>query len=302
MPLTTISDLEREPPDQVAMYTMLAQDLKIMYEAFIEHDDESVSFPAGWGGSASRAHGLHASELSTDGCQRWTVYSLMGAEKQQKVDSFWKKRFRIGHMIHAMLQNDFARMAAATGGTVTFEPEVAISPKLQEGVAKKYGVHSHCDGVFSIREVADGPVVLRVGVEVKSESPDEFKEIKEPKPYHKDQALIYMKCLDLPLIWFVYYNKGNQNIVPSIPPYLMTFDHRRWAEIEDTIIARRADAAEQRLPERKEGIKCEFCPYGHICRPDYLAKKAKRAAAKEARKKAKSRNPHKQNRGLRVVA
>lgn len=301
MPLVTIEDLEKEPPDQVAMYTLLAQDLKGMYDAFVENDEENVTFQAGWGGASSRAAGLHASELSLDGCQRSTVYSLMGAEKQQRIDAFWKKRFQMGHMVHALLQNGFERMAAATNGTVTFEPEVKIAPILQDGVTKKYGINSHCDGIFTIREHAAGPPVLRIGVEIKSESPDEFKEIKEPKPFHKDQALIYMKCLDLPLLWFVYFNKGNQNMVPSAPPYLMTFNHRRWAAIEQTIVERIADAAANNLPERKEGIKCEFCPYGHICQPEYLRRKVKRAAAKADRAKRTSKNPHKRDRGLKVI-
>src|SRR5690606_9502093 len=274
MALTTIADLTNESPEMILYYTSLARRLKGDYDEFIRNDDDDASFEVQFRSSIHRAEGAHASEISLDGCPRQVVYSMIGVEKQQKIDPFWKKRFRVGHAIHAMLQNDFERMSEKTGGLLSYEAEVPISPQWQE-VAKRLGIHSHCDGVFSFREKPAGPVVLRVATEIKTDSPKEFENRKEPSRFHLDQGTIYMACLDIPLLWFVYYNKGNQNMVPSSEPFLIRFDHRRWQKLQAIIKERWEDAEALRLPDRKEGIKCCFCSYAHFCKPAYLVQKEK---------------------------
>lgn len=291
MPLVKISDLKTETPENVNAYLKWASELGGMYDRFIEADDENVSFDVGWGAAKERAPGLHASEVS--GCQRPAVYSLMGTERREKIEAFWRKKFRTGHLFHGMLQNDFKRMCEKSHGMLSFESEVKISPKFQP-MAEKWGINSSCDGIINFMDEPGGPPILRVGLELKTESPDEFAKLKKPRDYHLEQATVYQASLDLPLMWTFYYNKGNQNTMPSKAPWLFLFDHHLWAALEKRFEARHADAKAKNLPDRIEGIKCEFCAFSYLCDPEHLKKKAKRQAAKELRNKArkKTSNPH----------
>ena len=232
MGLVTIADLHNQPSDIVAKYTAWASDIGEMYEKFILEDDEDVAFVAGWHGAKGRSSGIHASEMSGK-CRRPVWYSLTGVQRQDaKIDPFWKKRFRIGHMYHAMVQDDLRRMCEKSGGLMSFEREVKINPSLQ-AIAAQYDIQSSSDGIITFRDFPWGPAVMRIGLEIKTESPDQFKELKTVKEQHQRQTCVYMRCLDVPLLWTMYINKGNQNIVPSKPPYLFTFDFRLWGEIEN---------------------------------------------------------------------
>jgi CRISPR/Cas system-associated exonuclease Cas4 (RecB family) len=157
-------------------------------------------------------------------------------------------------------------MAAQSGGLMEFEDEIKISPELQP-LAEKWYITSSADGRFTIRDVPGGPPVLRIGLEIKTEAPDGYSKLTAPKEEHIDQAHIYMACLDVPVFWFLYINKGNQNNTGSDGPFFITFDHDRWARIEQKM-AECHDAAEKNeLPPREESMVCQFCPYAYTCQP-----------------------------------
>jgi len=282
MSLVTINDLISQPREVVAKYMIWAGDLLDMYENFIRDDEEDVAFTAGWNGAKARSDGIHASEMSGE-CRRPVFYSLKKVERVDKdLDPFWKKRFRVGHVYHAMVQDDWRRLCERSGGLLSFEKEVRIDPKLQL-VAEQYNIKSSCDGVITFRDHPWGPAVMRVALEIKTESPDQFAKLNEPKLQHRRQTCVYMRCLDAPLCWTQYINKGNQNIKPSKDPFLFAFDHQLWGTIENETkdVIRLATINE--VPPRVEGLGCEFCGFSNTCQPDYLKKTQARAEAKVKR-------------------
>lgn len=282
MGLTTIASLLTEPKDRVALMRSWAYDLGLMYETFIKEDEEDVSFEVGWHGAKARSDGIHASELSGE-CQRTVWYSLQGEKRSdQELDPFWKKKFRVGHVYHAMVQEDWRRLCEKSDGMLTFEKEVRISPELS-AVAEQYNIQSSCDGVINFHNRRGEPPVMRVGLEIKTESPGQFEDLKEPKLQHRRQTCIYMKCLDVPLLYTQYINKGTQNIVPSKPPWVFSFDFDLWNKIEAEAKQVIHLATINELPARKEGIWCEFCGYSQVCGPDVLVRKAKREKGKKER-------------------
>ena len=207
--LLTISDLENNPH---------FNDLhaKAMQLASVYHDwEEQVD-----GDGHTRKPGVHASEIS--GCELRLAHSIMGTPRGSEtgVETFWRRKFKIGHAVHAMLQRDFHQMARdlelkpRKGWHISFYDELPISPKYQD-LAKKWDIQSHFDGLFVIRETYDGPAILRILLEIKTKSPDQYKALKEPEPDHIEQTHLYMAAYDVPLCWTMYYNKGNENHTPT---------------------------------------------------------------------------------------
>lgn len=271
MPLLTINDLLNHAPNDLTHVLKQAQELSNIYDSWAESDE---------GDGPDRKPGIHASEVA--GCPRKMVYAIRGTPRVGANKKFWRQRFKAGQAIHSWLQDDFHRMAQASGGAILFEDEVRLSPQHQE-LAKFWGIQSSCDGVFTFQEACgegeEGETlwkpVLRVGLEIKTEAPDGFKELKEPKPDHIEQAHVYMACLDLPLMWFFYMNKGNQNNTPSQGPWLIPFDDARWHEMEKRFQEAHDHVHVGTLPPRSEGIQCEFCAFRAECKPDYLKPKVK---------------------------
>lgn len=281
MRLVSIDDLAG-PKEVVADLIDRATTISQLYDDFVEADE---------GDGHLRAAGIHASEISQ--CERRLVYTILGTAKKGTLKKTWRQRFTVGKHIHEMLQRDFYALARKSHGRIHFEAEVPISPKYQE-IAKELSIHSSCDGVLTFRDDPMGPATLRVGLEIKTESHDQYEKLTAPKPEHIEQAHVYMRALDLPLLYFMYMNKGNQNNTPSIEPYLITYKPKIWDSIEDRCRRSLATAArfealtrEARtegrlltkeeelaafgsvLPPRKEGFHCTFCPYAHTCLPAF---------------------------------
>lgn len=274
MALLTIDDLKANRPLD-KQYADLATQLSAIYEEFLENEE---------GDARERPPGLHASEIS--GCPRKAVYSLCGTEKREKTETLmskrvWRRRFAIGHKIHDMFQADFERMARKSGlhehlgkgYTIEFTKEVGINPTKGMYYSSKWDIYSHCDGIFVIKNAAGEPLV-RIALEIKSMAPDDFEKTNKPKPEHIEQAHVYMACIDVPFAWFLYYNKGNQNYTGSDnPSFFITFDPALWEGLEARFEMFHTHAAMKTLPDREEGIVCEFCPFGWTCQPRYLARK-----------------------------
>ena len=244
---------------------------------------------------APRPAGVHASEVS--GCKRKLVYTMRGTAKEDRASVAWKQRFKVGQALHDIMQADLHSMAKQSNGFITFEDEVRISPDTHT-IAAKWGIHSSADGVLTFYEKkpidskafgqwAEGDVdcrtpIRRILVEIKSKAPDAFDKLRAPESDHIDQATVYMACLNIPLTWYMYWNKGDQTITPSAGPFLQPFDPKRWAKIEERM-AEAWDYLEKeelqgKLPDSKkdEGVLCEFCPYSWTCQPGYLNNRGKR--------------------------
>lgn len=271
MQLLTIADLQR-PKEQVAPLVQHARNLGAWLLDFIKNDNETHTYEVTDFGEQTREVGVHASEMS--GCFRKFVYAVWGFERRSDpstVNVNMKMRFRLGTAIHAMLQSDFTRMAIKSQGQLYFQCELQIHPDLQE-LAKKFNIYSHCDGVFTFSYWNGQAWVpyLRVGLELKSQSDGQFDKTKEPEEAHKDQSCLYQACLDVPLMWVLYYNKSNSNITNPEAPWLQRFDPKRWENLEKRIYSAYEHAHAGKLPAREEGMPCGWCPFSWHCQPAYL--------------------------------
>lgn len=276
MQLLTLDDLNR-PQSDIEPLIKEAQQLANRWQQFIKYETTSYTVEVTDHGERQRAPGIHGSELS--GCFRKLVYGAAGSERKtqgHEVDVNMKMRMRLGTFVHSLVQGEMHRMAAATNGTLYFQDELKIAPNLQD-VALRWDIHSHCDGVFTFcrysHEYAQWYAYMRVGLEIKTASDKEFEKLKEPKEDHKDQTCVYQKCLDVPLMWTLYYNKSNSNFTQSLAPHLFRFDAKRWSGLEARMSNAREHVRLQQLPEREEGMHCGWCPFAWHCTPDYLRKK-----------------------------
>lgn len=270
MGLTRIRDLNG-PVDEVRELIQTAKQLSLLYDAYCNREEPD---------DGSRAPGIHASELTP--CLRRGVYTLINYPKRSKSTKFWRQRFKVGHALHAAIQKDFHTIAELSkkakkdafsfakglaferGWTVEFESEVKLAPGLQE-LSTRYNLHSSADGVFTF--YAHGQPVLRVLLEIKTESPQNYEKLTKPKQEHLEQVHMYMAALDIPLTWFFYFSKGTQNNTSSEWPYLLPFDPAIWAVVEQRCQTALAHQAAGTLPEPEPTILCEFCPYAYACRP-----------------------------------
>ncbi len=265
--LTSIADLGRGQ-GTLGPFLELAASLSTLYDRYLESDE---------GDAHLRDPGIHASELS---CPRKVYYTLLGQAKKASVPRKWKQRFEHGKAVHTMVQSQFKDMAKRTGGLITFDAEVKIHGRHQE-IAKELHLDSSTDGLFTFRRSLQEDPHLRILFELKTESPDGYSDIKKPKPEHVEQVHLYMRALDVPLCWIMYFNKGDQNNTTSYHPWLLAYDENVWRRIEAKCrqILRMAEL--RTPPDRVEGIVCEFCPYRDkdVCAPAYLARRTAKAKA-----------------------
>lgn len=210
-----------------------------------------------------RARGIHATEVIQ--CLRKTYYTLQGERKVASHTVATQKRFDHGHAVHAWIQQELHRMSRATG-LFTFEEEV---PTITTHLGSQYGITSSCDGILTLAD-REGKATHRIALEIKSASPDSFATLRGPKEEHILQAHVYMLCLDVPLVWFLYVNKGNENMTPMRAPWLMRYDPeigaRLLKRIDEVYHAHKA----QSIPEREPHPYCRDCSYAHVCEPPHV--------------------------------
>lgn len=260
MPLTSINELQ--DAQEVENGLVVLDSLSRRFEDWLESEEEDGN---------ERPGGIHASEVSK--CLRRLVYGVMNTPRLGKSSYIWKRRFKMGHMIHNMLQSEFARFQYSPQHFTKFTDEVVISPELQ-AVAAQWDINSSCDGIFEIWERDPKRLLLRIGIEIKSMNPDEFERLTKPKEEHVEQAHVYMACLDLPVMWFIYVNKANGNYTKSSDRrFLTVFDPRIWKKLQERFDIAHQHAALQELPPREESIVCSFCPFSYTCQPTILVKR-----------------------------
>jgi hypothetical protein len=268
MRLLTIADLD-QPPEVVGQLVTHAMQLSRWWDDWKKQQKGSYAYKVDFFGEGSRDAGLHASEIS--GCMRKLVYGVKGTERAvlaRDRDVNMQRRFDVGTLVHRHTQYELHEMCKWLGGRVRFEDEVHITPKLG-GVAEYWQMQSHTDGVFTY--LWENNPYLRVGLEIKTMSAKEFEKLTSPKEEHLEQTCMYMKALDLPLMWFIYYNKSNSNSTSSEAPYLIKFDHQLWNnKLEPRFQKAREMALANQLPAREEGRPCGWCPFAHTCQPACL--------------------------------
>lgn len=220
------------------------------------------------GDDTNRSPGLHASELNT--CVRQAVYALNNVPRKiaDGVDVNMKMRFTIGTAMHSVLQAEFEEVCAQTLGRVSFEPEVGISKDLG-GVSAQYNISSSSDGVFTFCDDAGNPY-LRLGMEIKTMSANEFDTSNKPKAQHIQQGTLYQRTLDLPLMWYLYYNKSNSNWTRPAAPWVVPYDKNEWSKTEARAVQAHAHVQAGTYPEREEGMPCKWCAFSDTCNPTIL--------------------------------
>lgn len=269
--LLTIADLAKlDSEEAIAPFLEIAQGLhRIYFDYVLNSQNDTYKYKVELIGSKERAKGIHASEVSN--CMRQLVYGIMGTERRpdpSTSDTNMLMRFKLGTAVHAMIQNDWHRIAKKTPD-IRFQDEVRIHPGLG-GAAEEWDIHSSCDGIITF--LKGRKPYLRVGLEIKTESQGGYDGLKAPRPKHIEQTIVYMKTLDVPLMWVLYYNKSNSNITPAIPPYLYKFDDKLWSEdLEFRFVSAIHKASLNQLPDKTEGIYCKWCPFTYDCKPGRLS-------------------------------
>ena len=243
--LDTIGDATR------AEYLKKADSIRFRYMRMLASKDEDVSYPVDISAGAGRDPGVHASEAG--GCLRALTYGVGGTERKSNGHNVnMLMRFAVGHAVHAMLQHDF-HLLCADDKELSFEDEVRINPG-RGGAAAQWDIYSSCDGVFTFEDKETGEPYLRVGLEIKTASEKDFDKLHEPKEAHRKQTCVYMKCLDLPLMWTLYYNKSNSNFTEPRAPWLFQFNPKLWRTLEQRISRALSFFDASTLPKREEGF------------------------------------------------
>lgn len=270
MRLLTIDDLNDPTND----WKPLLEHIAWLGDEFERWKSKDTGFnrvlPIHFGDDTQRTPGLHASELNT--CVRQAVYALRGEKRTlaENNDVNMKMRFQLGTMVHSLIQDDFDRICTDTYGRVSFEDEVSIHyGQGMGGVVDQFELSSSADGVFTFCD-ENGQPYLRLGLEIKTMSDPQFSDAKSPKKEHIQQTTLYQKALDLPLMWFLYYNKSNSNWTRPQAPWVVPYDESEWAKIDARARQAHLHRAAGTLPEREEGMPCKWCPFSDVCNPTLL--------------------------------
>ena len=209
------------------------------------------------------------------GCGRELFYSLIG----EKGTGSWEPKTRrildTGTAIHAQLQAYLTEVVARSDDTEQFTPEADINPEVNE-VADRMDISGHTDGIYIVQEGEDE---VRFGIEIKSINDAGYKKTTGPHPAHIMQGTIYQKCLDLPVMLFIYYNKNDS----SIAEYPQIFDQHRWDAIEEKLNFIRECTLKEELPVQETSFQCNRCKYKGICKPP--TRKGRSEASLNFRKK-----------------
>lgn len=207
-----------------------------------------------------RLPGVHASELVK--CLRMVGYTLRSEKKNlPPVDML--RRFGIGELGHILFQEKLKLYCANSKGAASFEDEVDVSTT---PLAKELNIHSRCDGVLTFYG-EDGAPMVRLGIEIKTESSTSWKTLKCAKSEHVDQGMLYMACLDLPAMAFIYINKDSGDCTPFSSEFVKPYQPHRWEALRARAEKALASHADNILLPREKGYHCMFCSYSQACGP-----------------------------------
>ena len=222
------------------------------------------------GDMSRNTHVFHASEIgrltgkSLDGrlpmgCGRALFYGYIGAP----AEGSWTPRNRrildTGTAIHCQLQMYLTEVAKRRRKTESFEKEAGISPDTNE-VADVLDISGHTDGIYTI---SLPHLEVRFGIEIKSINEAGFKATKSVHQEHVVQGTIYQRCLDLPVMLFLYYNKNDSNMAE----FIQIFDPVIWKAVEDKLNYVRECVFKKTQPTQEVGFGCKTCKYKGLCKP-----------------------------------
>jgi len=233
---------------------------------------------------------IHASQIHKCLKNLWYGCTDYVAQRKAIVAPELRLIFDHGHMLHHMLQS-YGKKGAWCDPQY-YHAEVPIVPDAGEARERKahilpdaikYRIRSNPDAIIWKYIVHDirglGDVCIRLMHEYKSISPGfanaegkllgGYAGLTGPKKEHKQQGMIYLKCFDIPLIVYIYYNKGNDQIADFPVP----FDHLTWNMVRGKIDKVLDYAEKQEMPPWEEtsaildSSECKTCDYVDICNP-----------------------------------
>lgn len=206
-----------------------------------------------------RYPGIHPSQLATSECLLKIYWEMEGIEQRSRFDAKTHLIFDIGHAVHHMFQAYGARGAwgdrywAESRITETKQP---LSAELMiEGSAD-------AENILVIDNIPNAPIYeLGIVHEYKTSKERNFDKLTRPKPEHKQQATIYAKVLNRPVVVFLYLCKDNS----AMKDYPVEFDQAIWSPIEEK--ARHLVNLYEREtpPGARSGHHCVDCPFLYRC-------------------------------------
>ena len=195
---------------------------------------------------------VHPSEAS--GCMLRLAFALRGIPRKASpsADPKMQLTFEIGKAVHEILQDRYGQLKK-----VSFVPEVGIYAGTSE-IAEKYCIEGHCDGIFTVDDI-------RMGLEIKSISGKGFAALSTPRESYRDQATIYMACLGLQYMMFLFVDKN----ASLLQPILYEFNPNRWENVSKRIEWVMGKVLSSgHVPKDPERIVCRnMCNFYWYCRP-----------------------------------
>lgn len=210
----------------------------------------------------SRGGVFHPSAVGA--CKRKSVYEYTFAPGESADTAQDREVFRLGHAVHVIVQGHMHRLKAGDGITVYFEDEVTYDPATDE-LFLDFHIGGTTDGVLTLETKS---WTQRGIIEIKSIKDKNFALLADqPKPEHLQQAHLYAKRFDCPIIWIFYYNKNTS----EYKIYTHLFDQKVYATALARFIEQLDHAAEGTLPDREESFwGCPRCAFKALCQPAIL--------------------------------
>jgi len=193
------------------------------------------------------------------GCGRQLYYDYIGAPSEGSWEPRMRRLLDTGSAIHAQLQAYLEIIAANSEGSESFTPEADINPD-KNLIAQQMDLSGHTDGIYQVTLTPDK---VRFGIEIKTINEAGYQKTSGPHQEHLTQGTIYQKCLDLPIMVFIYYNKNDS----SLAEFVHVFDERRWEAIVKKLNMVRECAFKESPPEQESGWHCSNCKYKGVCKP-----------------------------------
>lgn len=212
----------------------------------------------GWKLKSPRAPGIHPSQLG-NACMLKIYWDMEGKPAKRRFDFQSHMIFELGTAAHKMLQS--YGLAGAWGPH--YRPETVIAPHIQPLADELYMYGSaDADSLLVIDDIPDFPVVeLGLIHEYKTIKSENFTRLTAPKPEHRQQATIYMRLLNRPVMVVLYFNKNDSNMTE----YPVAFDPSLWNIIEAKARRLVQFYQDEQPPPANIGFGCRDCDYAYDC-------------------------------------
>ena len=154
--------------------------------------------------------------------------------------------FEIGTYVHVLFQNLCERAG------ILEAREVSV-------IDHKRCIIGHADGILKIKG-------HRHLLEIKSCNLNTYSKLRQPKPEHEEQAMIYMKLLNLDSAFIVYFHKDTS----QIKEFRIKLNESLWKNrVEPRILNFQENMRKHKLPKREGELPskfpCTYCEFSRIC-------------------------------------